>query len=54
MATAQAQTPTALQRLLEGELARVSAHAGLFVRHLPTGETAAIRADDTFNSARSQ
>ena len=48
------QTPTAkpgLQRLIEAELARFPGKAGVWVRHLSLGEEAAVRADDTFNSA---
>jgi beta-lactamase class A len=40
-----------LQRLLEAELARYPAKAGIHVKHLATGETAAVRGDETFNSA---
>jgi beta-lactamase class A len=47
-----AQTPpTGLQRLLEAELARFPGRAGVWVRHLTTSEEAAVRADETFNSA---
>ena len=40
-----------LQRLLDAELARFPAKAGVWVKHLTTGEEAAVRGDDTFNSA---
>jgi beta-lactamase class A len=40
-----------LQRLLEAELSRFPAKAGIYVKHLTTGEEAAIRGDETFNSA---
>ena len=40
-----------LQRLLEAELSRFPAKAGIYVKHLTTGETAAVRGDETFNSA---
>jgi beta-lactamase class A len=40
-----------LQRLLEAELARFPGKAGVWVKHLTLGEEAAVRADETFNSA---
>jgi len=40
-----------LQRLLDAELARFPAKAGIYVKHLPTGEEAVVRGDETFNSA---
>jgi beta-lactamase class A len=40
-----------LQRLLEAELARFPAKAGIYVKHLTTGEEAVVRGDETFNSA---
>lgn len=40
-----------LQKLLEAELARFPARAGIYVLHLPSGEEAAVRGDETFNSA---
>jgi beta-lactamase class A len=40
-----------LQRLLEAELARFPGRAGVWVKHLTTGEEAGVHADDTFNSA---
>lgn len=46
------QTPASgLQRILDAELARFPGHAGVWVKHLGTGEEAGVRADDTFNSA---
>lgn len=43
--------PSGLQRLLDAELARFPGQAGVWVKHLTTGEEAAVRADETFNSA---
>ena len=43
--------PSGLQRLLEAELARFPGQAGVWVKHLTTGEEAGVRADETFNSA---
>jgi beta-lactamase class A len=40
-----------LQRLLEAELTRIPAKAGIYVKHLKTGEEAAVLADASFNSA---
>jgi beta-lactamase class A len=51
---AAAQTPrpeSGLQRLLDAELARFPGKAGVWVKHLTTGEEAAVRADEAFNSA---
>jgi beta-lactamase class A len=48
---AGAQGPGPLQRLLDGELSRIPARAGIFVKHLKTGEEAVVRGDDRFNSA---
>ena len=36
---ALAQQETALERLLRGEVARIPAKVGLYVKHLGTGET---------------
>jgi len=47
---AGAQTP-GLQRLLDAELARFPGRAGIWVKHLTTGDSAAVRADEAFNSA---
>jgi beta-lactamase class A len=43
--------PSALERLLAAELQRIPAKAGIYVKHLKTGEEAAILADESFNSA---
>jgi beta-lactamase class A len=40
-----------LQRLLDAEVARFPARAGVWVKHLKTGEEAAVHADSAFNSA---
>ena len=40
-----------LQRMLDAELARFPGRAGVWVKHLSTGEEAGVAADDTFNSA---
>ena len=48
---AQAPAASGLQRLLEAELARFPGRAGIWVKHLTTGEEAAVAGDDTFNSA---
>lgn len=47
----QAQDAGPLQRLLQGELSRIPAKAGIYVKHLKTGEEAAVLADERFNSA---
>ncbi len=51
VATAMGQSASGLQRLLDAELSRVPARAGVWVKHLTTGEEAGVRADETFNSA---
>ena len=43
--------PSGLTRLLESELARFPAKTGVYVKHLGTGEEAAVRADEAFSSA---
>jgi beta-lactamase class A len=43
--------PSGLERLLEADLARFPGRAGVWVKHLTTGEEAGVRADETFNSA---
>jgi beta-lactamase class A len=51
---ASAQTLPAksnLNRLLDSELARFPAVAGVYLKHLGTGEEAVVRGDDHFNSA---
>ena len=45
------QSPSPLQRLLQAELARIPAKAGIYVKHLKTGEEAAVLPDERFNSA---
>ena len=49
--TAQGPARTGLQRLLDAEMARFPARAGVWVKHLATGEEAGVHADETFNSA---
>jgi len=52
LAAAQEPRPAGgLQRLLDAELARFPGKAGVWVKHLTTGEEAAVRADEAFNSA---
>jgi beta-lactamase class A len=48
---ANAQSATGLTRLLAADVARFPGSAGVYVKHLTTGEEAAVRADDAFNSA---
>jgi beta-lactamase class A len=48
---ARAQAPTALTRLLTDQVARFPGSAGVYVKHLKTGEEAAVRADISVNSA---
>lgn len=43
--------PASLQALLDAELPKIPARAGIWVKHLTTGEEAAVRADEVFNSA---
>ena len=51
-AAAQQPRPAGgLQRMLDAELARFPGKAGVWVKHLTTGEEAAVRADEAFNSA---
>jgi beta-lactamase class A len=50
-ASAQAPPVTTLQRSLEAAMAQFPGRAGIWVKHLTTGEEAAVRADETFNSA---
>lgn len=46
-----AQVPkSSLTRLLEAELSRFPAKAGVYVKHLKTGEEVGVRADEAFNS----
>ena len=50
-APASAADYTSLQALVDAELPRIPAKAGIWVKHLTTGEEASVNADDTFNSA---
>ena len=43
--------PASLQALLDAEMPNIPATAGIWVKHLTTGEEAGVKADDTFNSA---
>ena len=45
------QTTSGLQRLLDAELARFPGRAGVWVKHLTTGEEVAVQADVAVNSA---
>ena len=45
------RSPSGLQRLLDAELAGFPGTAGVWVKHLTTGEVAAVNADRAFNSA---
>jgi beta-lactamase class A len=49
--TPRAQSSSGLQRLLAAEVSRFPGEAGVWVRHLQTGEEAGVRADERFNSA---
>lgn len=40
-----------LQSILDGEVSKISGRAGVWVKHLTTGEEAAFRADESFNAA---
>lgn len=46
-----AQPATGLSRLLADQAARFPGRIGVYVKHLGTGEEAAVRADSAFNSA---
>lgn len=50
LAPAQDSQSTGLTRLLEAELGRMPAKAGLYVKHLGTGEEAGVLANEPFNS----
>lgn len=50
-ALAQEQPKSHLTRLVESELSRFPAKAGVYVRHLGTGEECMVRGDEHFNSA---
>ncbi len=46
-----AEAPSPLTRLLDGELGRIPAKSGIYVKHLRSGEEAMVRADEPFESA---
>jgi beta-lactamase class A len=46
-----ATSTSALQRLLDAEIARYPGKAGIWVKQLTTGEEASVRGDEAFNSA---
>src|SRR3954465_1747565 len=46
-----AQAAAGLQKILDAEVARFPGRAGIWVKHLTTGEEASVRADESFNSA---
>jgi len=50
-AAAPPARPASLQALLDAELPAIPARAGIWVKHLTTGEEGAVRADEVFNSA---
>jgi beta-lactamase class A len=52
-ASAQGARPASsgLTKLLESELARFSGTAGIYVKHIPSGEEAMVRGNERFNSA---
>ena len=50
-AAAPALRPASLQALLDAELPAIPAKAGIWVKHLTTGEEGEVNADETFNSA---
>ncbi len=50
-APASAADYKSLQALLDAELPLIPAKAGIWVKHLSTGEEGSVNADDTFNSA---
>lgn len=50
-ASAQEAPDSPLSRLLEAELGRFPGIAGLYVRHLGTGEAASVRGEERFESA---
>jgi beta-lactamase class A len=47
----QMPASSGLQKFLDADLVRFPAKAGIYVKHLTTGEEAAVRGDETFNSA---
>ncbi len=50
-ATTAPLAPASLQALLDRELPKIPARAGIWVKHLTTGEEGAVNADQMFNSA---
>lgn len=46
-----AALPASLQALVDAEMPAIPSRAGLWVKHLSTGEEASFHADDVFNSA---
>ncbi len=48
---APAQLDTTLQRALEGLVSGFAGDVGIYVRHLPSGRSAAVRADEIFPTA---
>ena len=50
-ATTAPVAPASLQALLDRELPKIPARAGIWVKHLTTGEEGAVNADQMFNSA---
>ena len=51
VALPQAAPKSGLTKLLEGELSRFPAKTGIYVKHMTTGEEAAVREHELFNSA---
>jgi beta-lactamase class A len=51
VASANGQQASGLQKLLDAEIGRFPGRAGIWVKHLTTGEEAGVRADEAFNSA---
>jgi beta-lactamase class A len=51
LAVSAVQPAAGLQRLLDAELARFPGRAGVWVKHLTSGDEAGVRADEVFNSA---
>ncbi len=49
--TASQVAQGSLERMLQGDLARFPAKTAIYVKHLTTGQEAAVRADEAFNSA---
>jgi beta-lactamase class A len=51
LSTLAAQASSGLQNTLDAEVARFPGRAGIWVKHLTTGEEASVRGDEAFNSA---